>query len=238
MDQATIERLTVTEGPAPFPNGTAYMDWSARNCERCASGRPGAQQFEEFECEIECALALGSITGAVPQETADRMGCNQHGTPFRCLEFEENARPDDHGGPTTDTRRTISRRQTTKDVRVSETEIEQWRNDWQVVCRALGWVDSPGESWRRLTGDNLISALYSAGVNRLEWWRSDECEDRDIVNLRAGERTADGEGVNFTAAVAQGLRQLLEAEHSAGNAASLNAASHSHTSSSLRSCQD
>lgn len=52
--------------PAPdyrlFPNGTAFMMWTERNCDLCLKQMPAGGAGENPKCAIETAIALGACT--------------------------------------------------------------------------------------------------------------------------------------------------------------------------------
>jgi len=45
-----------------FPNGTTYMMWMDRNCERCVKGPKADMVGRNEACPIEDAIALASAT--------------------------------------------------------------------------------------------------------------------------------------------------------------------------------
>lgn len=57
----------------PFSNATQYMDWRARNCDRCTKDYDA--DTETCHCEIEYAVSLASIgNGSIGGLSAVRMG--------------------------------------------------------------------------------------------------------------------------------------------------------------------
>lgn len=60
---------------APFSNGSEYMIWLEQNCFRCKLNSYIDEQGNYVTlCDIEEALAVGSITGDVPEPIVKRMG--------------------------------------------------------------------------------------------------------------------------------------------------------------------
>lgn len=45
-----------------FPNGTSFMMWLERNCDRCVKGPKPEHVGRNAECPIEDAIALSSVT--------------------------------------------------------------------------------------------------------------------------------------------------------------------------------
>lgn len=45
-----------------FPNGTAFMVWTERNCDGCTKRMPHDGAGENPKCNIETAIALGAVT--------------------------------------------------------------------------------------------------------------------------------------------------------------------------------
>src|SRR5688572_20665748 len=64
---------------ALFPNGTSYMIWTGRNCDRCVKRYDESKHAKgTSECDIENAIALASATdgtllhgGCAPMNKAD-----------------------------------------------------------------------------------------------------------------------------------------------------------------------
>jgi hypothetical protein len=57
----------------PFSCGSQYIDWQARNCERCA--KYNAEEADPLLCELDFALGVAALTdGEVPDDIARRMG--------------------------------------------------------------------------------------------------------------------------------------------------------------------
>lgn len=57
--------MTNTQLPryAVFPNGTSFMVWTERNCDRCLKGYDETKHANgRSECDIENAIALASVT--------------------------------------------------------------------------------------------------------------------------------------------------------------------------------
>jgi len=58
----------------PFPNGTAFMVWTERNCDRCWKAKV-SELTQRSRCPIENAIARGAISdGTIPQRIAKRLG--------------------------------------------------------------------------------------------------------------------------------------------------------------------
>jgi len=56
----------------PFDSGTQYVEWVARNCNRC---KYGFTESDWYQCEIQYALDLAFITdGHVDRYIAEAMG--------------------------------------------------------------------------------------------------------------------------------------------------------------------
>jgi hypothetical protein len=89
-------------GFRPFSSGFEFMDWHARNCERCTKGPAPDLQGPNEACDIENAFALAAICGGTvndpcigEEENARRIAkrLRWDGTgklPPQCSEFEEN----------------------------------------------------------------------------------------------------------------------------------------------------
>lgn len=57
----------------PFSNGSQYVDWTARNCDRCA--KQFDWEAQESHCDIEAALSFACIDdGRITAEIARRAG--------------------------------------------------------------------------------------------------------------------------------------------------------------------
>lgn len=70
----------------PFPNGTAYADWTVANCERCA--KQGA-------CPLEDAIAAGYCSdGTIAPDVAAAIGCPPEGYARRTCAARK-AKPDE-----------------------------------------------------------------------------------------------------------------------------------------------
>lgn len=52
----------------PFSNGSEFECWLGNNCYQCEKYR------DEYECEIEVAIAEATITSVIDKTTARRMG--------------------------------------------------------------------------------------------------------------------------------------------------------------------
>jgi hypothetical protein len=46
---------------APFPNGTSFMLWNERNCDRCWKSKVN-ESTGKSRCAIEYAIAVGSVS--------------------------------------------------------------------------------------------------------------------------------------------------------------------------------
>jgi hypothetical protein len=83
------EDLAKRDVVSPFPNGTSYMDWSARNCERCLLGYD--EEKREWRCELEKAINAGAMDdGTMSRELAVRAGLATKPFPRDCPERVPN----------------------------------------------------------------------------------------------------------------------------------------------------
>lgn len=58
-----------------FSNGTEYMMWRERNCDRCKKDVEIKGNDYITHCDIEEAISLGAVTdGEVPDDIYKRMG--------------------------------------------------------------------------------------------------------------------------------------------------------------------
>jgi len=61
----------------PFSSGTEYMDWRARNCERCSKDYDPAKDTDgvgQGLCDIETTLSLAAIgEGTISDDIAVRL---------------------------------------------------------------------------------------------------------------------------------------------------------------------
>ena len=67
----------MSEGVRPFGNGTEFMAWTERNCDRCGKGMLYDEDTEavEFRCPVEEALhGADADDGSMSTEMAARMG--------------------------------------------------------------------------------------------------------------------------------------------------------------------
>ena len=69
----------------PFSNGYEYRKWYSENCEKCKKNVLIEGNNYKSQCDIEEAIALGTITGEVPDDIGKRMG---NPLDFKCPEFE------------------------------------------------------------------------------------------------------------------------------------------------------
>jgi len=75
-----------------FSNGTEYMIWQARNCDRCAKYENKSVKVEDASCRIAFYIDYGAVTGELPpdvEETADRRDCPESGTSGRKARREQ-----------------------------------------------------------------------------------------------------------------------------------------------------
>ncbi len=66
----------------PFHCGTQFVDWTARNCDRCALGRGSDPDvtLDDLVCELERAVTWACMDdGTVSREVADRIGATAAG---------------------------------------------------------------------------------------------------------------------------------------------------------------
>jgi len=76
----------VSKGIIPFSNGSSFMDWQCLNCDSCKKFN---EDDPEKSCEIDYALAIGSIgDGTISEDIAKRMGFSEGYAPRVCGEFE------------------------------------------------------------------------------------------------------------------------------------------------------
>ena len=60
----------------PFSNGTEFMIWRDKNCDRCEKANTETADRTKT-CPMEYDIALASVTdGSIPKESAERVGCN------------------------------------------------------------------------------------------------------------------------------------------------------------------
>jgi hypothetical protein len=70
----------------PFSNGTEFMIWRERNCDRCKKDMEIIAGEYISHCDIEDALSFASVTdGMISNEIAERMG---NPMDFKCPEIE------------------------------------------------------------------------------------------------------------------------------------------------------
>jgi len=73
----------------PFSNGSQYMDWTYRNCDRCRKQAPTEVSLDEIPCEIERALIWAMVDdGKIPLPIAERMKLDKRAYTWPCGEFE------------------------------------------------------------------------------------------------------------------------------------------------------
>lgn len=78
---------------ALFPNGTSFMFWNERNCDRCVKGYDAEKR--RSKCDIEIAIALSSATdgtllhgGHTPVNKADAIARRMNWTGQSYLEHD------------------------------------------------------------------------------------------------------------------------------------------------------
>jgi len=78
----------------PFSNGTEYVIWLDRNCDRCRKQYDPATG--EAPCDIEESLSVACLTdGKISAEMARRSGLNIRWDRPQCHEFEPIGTHDD-----------------------------------------------------------------------------------------------------------------------------------------------
>jgi hypothetical protein len=75
----------------PFSNGTAFMQWTEGNCERCWKSKV-SETTQRSRCPMENAIARGACgDGTIPQRIAKRLGWDGRGSLVaECPEREEH----------------------------------------------------------------------------------------------------------------------------------------------------
>ena len=70
----------MSEQQRPFSNGSEFLDWLARNCDRCDKGMRVDEWGDPAECPcpIEEALHSPNEDGYIEPEIAARMGYPEH----------------------------------------------------------------------------------------------------------------------------------------------------------------
>ena len=60
----------------PFSNGSEFMIWFCSNCEKCVKYEHESQTLQDANCFISFYIALGTITGEIPDEIYNVMIMN------------------------------------------------------------------------------------------------------------------------------------------------------------------
>ena len=67
----------------PFSNGSEFMDWHGRNCDKCIYYENESTSPEDARCELAyCMDVAAGITGEVPLWVAREVGCDYN--PLYC----------------------------------------------------------------------------------------------------------------------------------------------------------
>lgn len=70
----------------PFSNGTQFMDWIARNCDRCSRCKVNEHGEDATECDLWDALQAACEAEPVPAEVLSRIGYKPGAYTWDCPE--------------------------------------------------------------------------------------------------------------------------------------------------------
>lgn len=86
------QRMAARDVVHVFSNGTEYMDWSDRNCGRCAKGYD--DEAHDWRCPLEKAIgeAMFDADAGMDRELALRAGLASWPRKEQCPEFERDWR--------------------------------------------------------------------------------------------------------------------------------------------------
>ena len=66
----------------PFSNGNEFSMWKSINCGECYRYESKSTEVEKAGCPLAFYLDIGSITGEIPIEVAERIGIEFDGNTF------------------------------------------------------------------------------------------------------------------------------------------------------------
>lgn len=62
----------------PFSNGTEFMIWKERNCDKCVKYESKSETIEKARCRKAFYIDYSSLSGEIPLRIANKIGYDGH----------------------------------------------------------------------------------------------------------------------------------------------------------------